>query len=294
MVEGGNVRIDPSKRQDQPLAIICGGGSLPFAVADAAIKRGRRAILFALKGWAEPVAVARYEHHWMALGQLGRLFRLMNEAGCRDVVFIGTLVRPAIREIRLDWQTLRLLPRALARFRGGDDGLISGMADIFEDHGFRIVGPQEIAPDILMPAGPLGRLRPSPRDVSDIARGLDLLKAMGPFDVGQAVVVADNHVLAVEAADGTDEMLAHVAQMRLRRRIRSPQGVGVLVKAPKPQQDHRFDLPSTGPETVEAAARAGLAGVALVAGGTVIAEPQRVAELADASGLFIVGTGAGG
>jgi hypothetical protein len=107
--------------------------------------------------------------------------------------------------------------------------------------------------------------------------------------VGQAVVVAGKHVLAVEAAEGTDQMLARVAEMRANGRVRSAAGSGVLVKAPKPGQDRRFDLPSIGPRTVEGVARAGLAGIAVVAGSTIIAEPAMLAQAADRTNIFVIG-----
>jgi UDP-2,3-diacylglucosamine hydrolase len=174
-------------------------------------------------------------------------------------------------------------------FRGGDDHLLSGFGRLLEDYGFKLVGAQDVAPEILMPEGPLGRHLPSERDRVDVARGLELLSAMGPFDIGQAAVVADRHVLAVEAAEGTDHLLARVAALRGEGRIRNPIGTGVLVKAPKPAQDRRLDLPSIGPQTVAGAAAAGLAGIAVTAGAAVIAEAAAVAAAADKAGLFVVG-----
>ena len=146
-----------------------------------------------------------------------------------------------------------------------------------------------MAPDILAPAGALTRAQPSERDHTDIALGFDYLRAAGPFDVGQAVVVSGRHVLAVEAVEGTDQMLARVAELRRNGRLQAPAGSGVLVKAPKPGQDRRFDLPTVGPETVERVVAAGLAGIAIVAGSTVIAEPERLVETADRAGIFVVG-----
>jgi UDP-2,3-diacylglucosamine hydrolase len=274
---------------ESPLAIICGGGSLPFAVADAVAKRGRRVVLFGIRGFADPQRVAVYPHHWISLGQFGSFCRLARREGCRDVVFIGAVVRPSVWGLRPDFKTLRLLPRILATFRGGDDHLLTGVARIFEEHGFRLVGAHEIAPDILMPEGLLGSGRPSDRDQADIAKGLALLNATSPFDVGQATVVADGRVLALEAAEGTDQMLAHLAQLRANGRIATAPGRGVLVKAAKRGQDRRIDLPSIGPQTLEGAARAGLAGIAVVIGGTVVAEPERIAAAADRAGLFVVG-----
>jgi DUF1009 family protein len=285
MTEAASVPVS----DDRPLAVICGGGSLPFAVADAVSKRGRRVVLFAIRGWADPQRVARYPHHWADFGQFGRFCRLARGEGCRDVVFIGSLVRPAIWQIRPDFKTLRLLPRIFGLFRGGDDHLLKGVAAVFEEHGFRLVGAHQIAPEILMPEGALGREHPGVRDHADIAKGIALLDAISPFDVGQAVVVADARVLATEAAEGTDQMLARVADLRRSRRIAAPSGRGVLVKAAKRNQDRRVDLPSIGPRTVEGVARAGLAGIAVIAGSTVIAEADRIAEVADRERLFVVG-----
>ena len=271
-----------------PVGIICGGGSLPFAVADAIQERGRPVVLFAIQNTADAIRTAAYRHHWVALGQFGRLCRLAQKEGCREIVFIGTVVRPAIKSVRLDWTTVRLLPRIYALYRGGDDHLLTGIGRIFEERGFKLHGAHELAPEILMPEGLLGTIEPSEQDHADIARGLAALAAIGPFDVGQAVVVARNHVIAIEAAEGTDQMLERVAQMRREGRLGSPEGVGVLVKAPKPGQDRRFDLPSIGPKTVEGMARAGLAGLAVVAGATVVADPDVIAKAADRQKLFVL------
>lgn len=271
------------------VAIICGGGSFPLAVADAVARHGRRVVLFPLQPWADLQALSKYPNYPARIGQLGRFVRIAKKEDCREVIFIGTVVRPAIREIRLDWTTLRLLPRIIRQFYGGDDHLLTGVARIFEDQGFRLIGAHEVAPEILMPEGPLSNAKPNARDEADIARGLAVLKATGPFDIGQAVVVANNHVFALEASEGTDEMLARVAQLRASGRIRAPKGVGVLVKAPKPDQDRRFDMPSIGPKTIEGAKEAGLAGIAVIAGETIIAEPARISEAADRADLFVTG-----
>jgi UDP-2,3-diacylglucosamine hydrolase len=273
-----------------PLAMICCGGSIPFAVADMVQRQGRRVILFACRGWADPTEVERFPHYWIAIAQLGRFCQLARKEGCRDVVFIGTLVRPAFMQLRLDWGTVRALPQIWRAYRGGDNHLLSGVARIFEGLGFRVVGAHEVAPEILAREGPLTKRRPNARDESDIAYGLALLTATGRFDIGQAVVVANRRVLAIEAAEGTDRMLKRVGELRREGRIRLPSGVGVLVKAPKPHQDQRIDLPAIGPSTIEELARAGLAGLAVIAGSTLIAEPEKVASVAEAGGVFVVGT----
>ena len=272
-----------------PVGLIAAGGVMPFAVADSLIARGIDPVLFALRGSCDPVKVTRFRYHWISIGQISRLTKLLRSENCRDLVFIGTLVRPALSEIRLDWGTLRVIPRVLAAFRGGDDHLLSGIGGILEQDGFRMVGIKDVAPDLLMPEGCLTRAVPDENAAADIARGRAVLHALSPFDIGQAAIVIDGHVVAVEDIEGTDGLLARVARLRAEGRIRAKTARGVLVKAPKSGQDLRFDLPTMGPRTVEGAAAAQLAGIAIVAGNTIVVEPQIMIETADAAGLFVTG-----
>jgi DUF1009 family protein len=272
-----------------PIGVIAGGGALPFAVADSLVARGIKPVFFALKGICDPEKVSQFQHHWISVGQIGKAARLLRAENCRDLIFIGTLVRPALSEIRLDWATIRAMKHILAAFRGGDDHLLSGIGRILERDGFRMVGIKDVAPDLLMPAGSLTRTVPDSSATADIAKGQDVLRALSAFDIGQAVVVIDGHVVGVEGIEGTDALLGRIAQLRAEGRIRARSGRGVLVKAPKSAQDLRYDLPTLGPRTIENAAAAGLAGVAVAAGNTLVAEPEAAIGAAEASGLFVVG-----
>ena len=282
----------PTEPVTSPVGVIAGGGVMPFAVADSLEARGIAPVLFALRGVCDPARLARFRHHWISVGEIGRATKLLRSEGCRDLVFIGTLARPALSDIRLDWATLRVLPQVWASFRGGDDHLLSGVGRIFEREGFRMVGIKDVAPDLLTPEGCLTRAAPDADAGADIALAREVLAALSPFDIGQAVVVIDRHVVGVEDIEGTDGLLARIAGLRQRGRIRARENRGVLVKAPKRGQDLRFDLPTIGPHTVEGASKARLAGIAVVAGNTLLAEPQAMIEEADAAGLFITGVGA--
>ncbi|RIK97444.1 MAG: DUF1009 domain-containing protein [Proteobacteria bacterium] len=275
-----------------PVGLIAGGGSLPFTVADQLAAQGRKPVVFALRGFCDPKQVSRFTHHWVSIGQFGAAKRLLRAEGCRDLVFIGSLVRPALSELRLDLGTLRVMPSVIRAYRGGDDHLLSRVGRIFEAHGFRVLGIRDVAPELLMPEGAMTRHRPDARAEADIVRGRAVLAALSPFDVGQAVVVIDGHVVAVEGIEGTDAMLARVAQLRRDRVVRADVGRGVLVKAAKRGQDLRFDLPTVGPRTVREAEAAGLAGLAIVAGNALVAEAQEMVEAADKAGLFVVGLSA--
>lgn len=271
------------------VGIVAGSGVLPFSVAELLKARGIKPFVFAIRGFCDPAQVERFPHHWIALGQVGRLTRLMRAEGCRDIVFIGGLVRPALSEIRLDFGTLRAIPAIAAALRGGDDHLLSGISNIFARHGFRVVGIQDVAPELLMPEGSITRRTPDEGEKVDIAQGRDLMHALSPFDVGQAVVVIDGHVVAIEDIEGTDGLLARVARLRTEGRVRAKPGRGVLVKMPKTTQDLRFDLPTLGPRTIDGVIGAGLAGVGIVAGRTLVAEADVMTAKADRAGVFVIG-----
>jgi DUF1009 family protein len=272
-----------------PVGLIAGGGVLPFALADSLLARGRTPVLIALKGFCDPARVALYHHHWCSLGQFGTMMKLLRDEQCSDISFIGTLVRPSLSDLRFDWLTVRLIPQILRGLRGGDDHVLSATARMFENGGFRVLGIRDLAPDLLMPSGCLTHKKPDAAIESDITKGRETLRAISPFDVGQAAVVIDGYVVSVEDIEGTDALLARIKRLREAGRLRAKPGRGVLVKSPKHGQDLRFDLPALGPKTIQGVIEAGLAGIAVVAGHSVVAEPQEMIEAADNAGIFVVG-----
>ncbi|MGR7997531.1 MULTISPECIES: LpxI family protein [unclassified Xanthobacter] len=277
---------------ERPLGIVAGSGAFPAAVAESVRAQGREVVLFLIQGFADP-ALERYEHHWFRLGSLGSVASKAKARGIQQVVMVGGLTRPRLRDLGLDWTMLRLLPRIAGLFRGGDNHLLSGVLQLVAEQGFTLSGAHEVAPGLLLPEGVLGGVTPSPQDRADVARGLDVIRALGPYDVGQGVIVVDGWVAAVEAAEGTDQMLARYGELRRSGRLRVSAGHGVLVKAPKPEQDRRIDLPSLGPATVARAHEVGLRGIAFEAGGAIVPETQALVAAADAAGLFVVGVGHG-
>ncbi len=286
----GGISGEPRRHRGEAgdcLGIVAGGGALPLAVAQAAVAQGRPIHVLAFRGLADP-ALLRHPHTIIRWGEIGKIFDTLKRCGCRDVVLVGSLKRPRLRAIRPDLGLIAHLPAILQLMRGGDDSVLSRVIRLFEQKGFRVVGAHEIAPHLVAPSGVLTRNEPTPSDFDDIRLGLKVVAALGALDVGQAAAVARGYVLAVEAAEGTDEML---------RRCRSlhqwglKSASGVLVKCPKPGQELRIDMPAIGPNTVALAADAGLRGIAVAAGQVLLAEPQKLVEAADARGLFIFAAG---
>jgi UDP-2,3-diacylglucosamine hydrolase len=271
-----------------PLAILCGGGAFPLEVAGEARRAGRDPFLVGVIG-ATDSAIEAYPHVWIRMGEVGKLFAALKGRAIAEMAIIGGMTRPEFADLRLDWGAVKRAAGLAQLFRCGDNGLLAGIAAIFEREGVRVVGAHEVAPRLLAPAGPIGARTASEEDETDIALGARLLGALSSFDVGQGAIIAAGRVLAIEAAEGTDGMLARVADMRANGRLRLSGVAGVLVKAPKRGQDLRLDMPAIGPKTIEGAAKAQLRGVAAAAGHVLILERDRCARDADAAGLFVAG-----
>lgn len=265
------------------LGIIAGSGELPRLVIAACRDRGRPAYVAAIAGACEPATVERCEHSWFDIAAVGRLVDSLRRHACREVVLAGPVRRPDLGQLRPDWQGLRLLPKVARAYMRGDDALLRTLVGFLEEQGFRVVGADQLIADLAAPAGALGRIMPSKDDRADIERGFLAARAIGALDIGQAAVVRGGQVLALEAAEGTDAMLRRSAE------IAPPGKGGVLVKAAKPGQERRVDLPTIGTATVSAAAAARLNGIAVEAGAALVIDRAAVARAADEAGLFVVG-----
>ena len=226
----------------------------------------------------------------MRLGELGKLFAALRERAIADMAIIGSVRRPEFSDLRLDWGAIKRAREIARLLRGGDDGLLHGVARLLELRGAAHRRRRGISRRNCWrrSEGSQAARRTEAED-ADIAFGAALLGALSPFDVGQGAVVANARVLAVEAAEGTDAMLARVAQMRASGRLRLKGRAGVFVKAAKRGQDMRLDLPAVGLPTIAAAASAELSGLAIAAGEVLIAERAAFASAAEAAGLFVVG-----
>lgn len=268
------------------LGILAGDGELPVKLVEVCRATGREIFVVVFNGESNPACVDGAPHVWLDLGAVGSVIRALKEAECRDVVLAGPIRRPRLTSMRLDGRGAAMVPRLL-RARG-DDALLTVVIDELEGEGFNVVGADDVFSGLLAAEGVLGARRPDAGEWDDIARGVEVVRAIGAIDVGQAAVVHDGYVLGVEAAEGTDALIDRVAALR-----RGERG-GVLAKLRKPGQDRRADLPTIGIGTIERASAAGLAGIAVEAGETLVLDLEAVIDGADAAGLFLVGVVATG
>ena len=266
------------------LAVIAGTGELPRRVAGAARSAGREVFVLAFTGITDPALVEDLPHHWVRLGAVGDALDALHRAGAEDVVMIGPVGRPSLGSLGLDWRGVRLAAK-LGLSGQADNRVIKAIVGELEGEGFRVLGADDVVGALLAPEGAITRAEPDELARADIAHGLRVARELGRLDVGQAVVIQDGLVLGVEAIEGTDLLLERCAGLK-----RAGPG-GVLVKVRKVGQDRRVDLPTIGPATIAGAVAAGLRGIAVERGQSLIAERQETVAAADAAGLFIVGIG---
>ncbi len=267
---------------DRTLGVLAGGGPLPGYLAAACRDAGREVFIVAFKGHADARVVGDTPHVWVRLGAAKKALTALHGAGVKDIVLAGPVRRPSIVELRPDGRAAEFLARGI--LAKGDDGLLHALLQELESReGFRVIGADSLLKPLLAPEGLLGRHAPDETAVKDIVRGIEVARTLGAVDVAQAVVVQQGIVLALEAVEGTDALLARCGELR-----REGPG-GVLVKLAKPGQERRADLPTIGLETVRHAAHAGLRGIAVQAGESLILHREAMVARADELDLFVIG-----
>jgi DUF1009 family protein len=265
------------------IGIIAGDGDLPAQLMRACRTESRDVFAIALDGITAPETVADCPHEWVNIAKVGKIIDLLRKNQCVEVCLAGGVGRPDLSSLKPDLKGMALVSRLVKVGKRGEGAILEAIVSYLSEQGFRVVGAEEVMGSILARSGILGAVAPGDSDREDIEKGVAVINALGPLDVGQGCVVRDGLVLAVEAAEGTDAMIARCRQFRL------AEPGGVLVKLTKPGQERRVDLPTIGRGTVESVREAGLRGIAVEAAGALIVDRDDVVAAADAAGLFVVG-----
>ncbi|MFD9897205.1 LpxI family protein [Mesorhizobium sp. NPDC059025] len=283
---GGRLQLPPDAR----VGIIAGGGRLPTDVANGLGEQGHKPFVLMVQGEALPEsALGKFEHEVLSLENIGSLVGILRRRGITHVVLAGEIRRrPRLGAMRFNLGLLAIVPLVISALARGDDGLLKVVVRGLEARGFTVVGAHQIVPDLTATEGALTRLAPSTADWKDIEAAHEAAIAIGMLDIGQGAVAVGGRAIALEGIEGTDGLLARVRELRGHGRLAGKKG-GVLVKCAKPGQELRVDLPSIGLQTVEGAHAAGLAGIAVEAGRSLVLDSSAVIAKADALGLFVVG-----
>ncbi len=271
------------------LGIIAGQGRLPLLIAESYRSAKKPYFVVGIEGLVLDADITSFEHGWTQLGTMGNTYKVLQAEDCVDVVMAGRVHRPNFKNLKVDRAGATLVAKILKIFRRGDDAIMKLVVDAFEEEGFRIVGINDVLSELIMEEGALGQIRPADEHSEDIRYAVEVVQQIGQLDIGQGAVVRHQHVLAVEAVEGTDAMLERCAGFSRDQSRSTEKRSGVFVKMPKPEQERRVDLPVIGVRTVKKAAEAGLAGIACAAGGVLVIDRDAVGRAADDYGMFVFG-----
>ena len=270
------------------VGLIAGGGQLPHDVIAGAQEMDVPLFVARLKGFTNTDDFVDGTPEF-GLAAFGKLVKALRAEKCSHICFAGIVDRPDFKSLKPDAEALKRLPGAIKAAAKGDDALLSYLIAQFEGEGFGVIAPQSLSASSLMTSGELGAIKPTGAHQADIDKALEVARQIGALDIGQGAVVCDGLVLAVEAQEGTDAMLERVAALNTDIRGTAKARAGVLAKCPKPDQEMRVDLPTIGVDTVERAAKAGLAGIVLIEGQAFVLNKDEVRKTADKLGLFVFG-----
>jgi len=263
------------------LGIIAGGGTLPLRIVEKCKETNRPFYMIGLKGQIDDDLFTDVDYVTLRIGAAGKAINLLQENSVTDIIMAGYVKRPNLAALRPDAKALKVLAKSGAMALG-DDGLLKSIIRYLEDEeGFNVVSVDSILDEGMIKPGALGNVVPDEKALKDITRGIDALKIMGPADIGQALVVQDELILAVEAVEGTASMLDRCKSLK-----RVGEG-GVLIKIRKPGQETRIDMPTIGPDTVKQAKAANLSGIAIDSGGMIILDREETILAANKAGMFI-------
>lgn len=275
---------------DAKVGIIAGGGSLPVEIARALARQGKLPFIVMAAGEVDRIAdFEPYEQATLRLEDVGSLLPILKQHHVTHLVTAGHITRrPRLSAMRLNLGLLAWLPSLFVGVTRGDDTVLKLFVRRIERSGIKVVGAHEIVPELVAAEGLLTKAAPRKADWRDIEAAHAAAKAIGALDIGQAAVAVGGRAIALEGVEGTDGLLERTRELRGHGRLAGRKR-GVLVKCAKPGQELRADLPSIGPLTVEAAHAAGLAGIAVEAGRSLVLEGPATIGRANALGLFVIG-----
>jgi len=262
------------------IGIISGGGQFPGIFSKAAKKRGLQVYAVAHIGETDAELETLVESiEWVKIGQLNRIIAFFKKNGIQNAVMVGTITKTKMFSgVRPDLRALKVLATV---DHTQDDGVLRAFAADLEKEGITIHASTFMLPELLAVKGCWTRRKPTKSQMADVRFGWGIVKEIGRLDIGQTVVVRDGSVLAVEAIDGTDATIRRGGQLG-REKV-------VVVKASKPTQDMRFDMPAVGPKTIESMFDVHAAVLAVEADKTVVFDRKDMVDLADERGIAIIG-----
>lgn len=266
----------------EPLAIFAGRGSLPMMLIDDCQKKGRKFSVFLLEGEKYEVDYSAFSPVKLCYGEIEKFLAAVRKDQIKNLIFIGGVTKPNFSSLKVDKKGAVLLAKILANKILGDDAVLRSVINFFEKEGLNILRIDQLLDCVVSIKSTLTKLKPTRENLEDIDLGVKAIKSFSNFDVGQSLVVAQKQIIAVEALEGTDEMIKRCKNLQVDYSQKA-----VLLKMKKRKQSMKADMPTIGVETIKNCFESGICGIAIQASSTLVLEKDEVIKKADELGLFL-------
>lgn len=309
-------KINPSKiisnENRERIAIVVGNGDLSTRILNTVIKKDLDFIVAGIKGSSPKNLVNSHEHFWFYMGEVADFISKLKIHNVKKIMFVGSINRPSLLSLKLDSLGKKIVQEYFSKI-SGDDSLLSMVIGEMENYGFEVIGVQDIDSAILAEEKIYTKILPTKEQMVEIQKAFDLAKELSAFDIGQSLIFQQNMVLAVEAVEGTAKMIKRsknlikkntiwkkcaklffsnstILEKNRKKELSISNNIegAFLVKIKKLNQETRVDLPTIGDKTIKQAYKAGLVGIVIEAGSTIILNEQKAIDLANKYGLFII------
>lgn len=264
------------------LGIIAAKGDLSKTLINFA-KLKYDIFIVAIKNEADPSLVEQFNHIWISLGEIGKAVDAFNDNKIKDIVFVGSLKKPDIFNLKLDSLGKKLLAKIVKDKFFGDNELLSSLTKFLEELGLKVLGAHQLIKDLVVSEQLFTKTKPNDSDLNDIELAKKVVNELGKLDIGQAVIVQNGVVLGVEAIEGTDKLIQRCGEIKFSNDLS-----GVLLKFSKPNQELRMDLPTIGIQTIKNVHNAGFKGIVIEAGRTIFLDKQECITYANSQNMFII------
>ena len=261
------------------LGIIAAKGNLSKALIEQV---HQPFFVVAIEGEADPKLVAKTEHIWIKLGEVGKAVEAMKAANVKKIVFVGSLKKPDILSLKVDWLGTKLVAKIIKNKFFGDNNLLVMLVEFLENQGFKVVGAHEILKNLTVDVGIFTKLKPSSQDEIDIELAKSVALELGRLDIGQGAIAENGIILGVEAIEGTDALIKRCGELKRDKALG-----GTLLKMSKPNQELRMDLPTIGIQTIENLYKAGFKGLIIEAHKSIFLDQQMVIDYANKHKMFV-------
>jgi len=265
------------------LGIIAGETSLPKYLINKLIKNNSKFLILDL---TKSNNFKKYSNSYsLKITQLGKAISILNKNNCKKIIFIGKVKRPEISLLKFDKKVFFYLPRLYSAFKKGDGSILKEIIKIFNENKIKVLNSMKFTPELILNEKNINNIKVSNLEKTSINKGIQIIKTLSKFDIGQSVVLNNGYVLAMEGPEGTDEMIKRSGYLSKKLKLKNK---SILIKFPKANQDLRVDLPTLGLDTVKNCIKANIKGIAVKRSQNIILEKDKIFNLTKKNNFFII------